>query len=130
MTKTIIIDGSNIYDIPSFYEEVNRAFMDDEDWKIGQSLDAFNDLLYGGFGKIKGKEKIQLVWKNFEQNREDLGLELTKAYYQNKLKSPEVYNVNFVEEKLSELENGTGKTYFDIILEIIGDHPNIELVDQ
>lgn len=130
MEKIFIIDGSRIHDIPSFYEEINRVFMSNEDWKLGQSLDALNDMFYGGFGEIKGNEKFQLVWENFEQNKIDLGLDLTKSYYRNKLNSPEIFNMNFVREKLEELENGTGKTYFEIILEIIGDHPNIELIPR
>jgi len=127
MTKTITINGHNIHDIPSFYVEINRVFMTNVDWKLGQSLDALNDMFYGGYGKIQGSEEICLVWKNFEQNREDLGLELTKAYYQEKLKSPAVFNADFVKKKLSELENDTGQTYFEIILDIIHDHPNIHL---
>ena len=41
--------------------------MQNEDWDISTSLDAFNDLLYGGFGEIKGKESLLLIWKNFEK---------------------------------------------------------------
>lgn len=130
MAKTITIDGSKIYDISSFYEEINRVFMADEDWKIGRSLDALNDLFYGGFGRIEGGEDICLVWKCFEKNRKDLGVELTRTYYQDKLKKPTVFDVNFVKGKLAELENDTGKTYFDIILEIIRDHPNIRLIAE
>lgn len=128
MQKTFLINGNNIHDIPSFYEEINRVFMPNEDWKLGQSLDAFNDLLYGGFGEIKGNEEICLIWKAYEKNKKDLGYEVTKAYYLNKLKSPTVFNVDFVQNKLRGLENGTGQTYFDIILEIIGEHANIHLI--
>lgn len=130
MTKTIIIEGNNIYDIPSFYNEMNRVFMSKEDWKIGQSLDALSDMFYGGYGEITGNENILLIWNNFEQNRKDLGIESTKSYYQNKLKSPTVFNVDFVYKKLEELESGTGKTYFDIVLEIIGEHQNIKLIPR
>lgn len=126
--KTFVIDGNNIHDIPSFYEEINRVFMPNEDWKLGPSLDALNDLFYGGFGEIKGNEEICLVWTNSEKSKKDLGFELTKAYYLEKLKSPSVFNADFVHEKLIELENGTGKTYFEIILEIIAEHKNITLV--
>ena len=44
--KKIIIEGKNINNIETFYEEVNRVFMLHENWKIAQSLDAFNDMLY------------------------------------------------------------------------------------
>jgi len=130
MDKSFIIDGSKIHDITSFYKEINRVFMSNEDWKIASSLDALNDLFYGGFGQIKGSEKIQLFWSCFEQNKKDLGLELTKEFYQNKLKLPSHFNIDFVQQKLDELEKGTGQTYFEIILEIISEHPNIELIPQ
>lgn len=104
--------------------------MSKEDWKLGESLDAFSDMLYGGYGEIKGNEEIRLLWKDFEKNRADLGLELTKNYYRNKLKYPSTFDVRFVEQKLAELENGTGKTYFEMIQEIIGEHPNIKLIPE
>lgn len=128
MTKTILIDGNNIHDIPTFYEEINRVFMANTDWKLGQSLDALNDMFYGGYGEINGNENVRLFWKNMDKSREDLGLEVTKNYYEEKLKSPTVFNSDFVAEKLAELENGVGKTYFEIVMEIISEHPNVELI--
>ena len=130
MEKVVIIDGNNIYDIPSFYEEINSVFMKNQDWKIGQSLDALNDMLYGGYGEIEGYGKIYLIWENFEKNRKDLGFDATKAYYENKLKQPSVFNTEWVKNKLIELENGIGKTYFEIILEIINEHPNVTLIPK
>ena len=130
MTKTFTIDGNKIHDIPSFYKEINHIFMSNEDWKLGESLDALNDLFYGGIGEINGDEPINLIWKDFEQNKQVLGMELTKVYYQDKLASPNVFNTGFVKEKLAELENGTGQTYFEIILEIIGEHSNIKLIPE
>lgn len=113
MAKTIIIDGNNIHDIPSFYEEINRVFMTNTDWKLGQSLDALNDMFYGGYGEISGDEAIRLIWKDMEKNRKDLGLELTKNYYKDKLRSPTVFNTDLAKAKLDELEKGSGKTYFE-----------------
>ena len=109
--KKIIIEGKNINNIETFYEEVNRVFMSDEDWKIAQSLDAFNDMLYGSFGEIKGKEKIQLIWKDMEQNQKSLGFQTTLEFYQNKLKSPEIFNRKFVLSKINELHNDVGFTF-------------------
>jgi len=130
MDKRVIINGSNIHDITSFYKEINHVFMSNEDWEIAPSLDALSDLFYGGFGQIKGSEKIQLVWTCFEQNKKDLGMEATKEFYQNKLKSRSHFNIDFAQRKLDELEKGIGQTYFEIILEIISEHPNIELIPQ
>ena len=128
--KKIIIEGKNINNIETFYEEVNRVFMSQENWKIAQSLDAFNDLLYGSFGEIKGKEKIQLIWKDIEQNQKSLGFETTLEFYQNKLKSPEIFNRKFVQSKIDELHHGVGLTFFEIILEIISDHDNITVINN
>lgn len=128
--KKIIIEGKNIDNIETFYEEVNRVFMSQENWKIAQSLDAFNDLLYGSFGEIKGKEKIQLIWKDIEQNQKSLGFQTTLEFYQNKLKSPEIFNRKFVLSKIDELHNGVGLTFFEIVLEIISDHDNIILIND
>jgi len=128
MSKTLTINGNHIHDIPSFFKEINRVFMKDSEWKLGQSLDALNAMFYGGYGEIKGNEEIQLIWENFTKSKEALGYEVTRNFYLNKLKSPETFNADYVKEKLTELENGKGKTYFEIILEIIADHPNIKLI--
>ena len=130
LMKKIIIEGKNINNIETFYEEVNRVFMLYENWKIAQSLDAFNDMLYGSFGEIKGKEKIQLIWKDIEQNQKSLGFQTTLEFYQNKLKSPEIFNQKLVLSKIDELHNGVGLTFFEIILEIITDHENIILIND
>ena len=126
--KIIEINGANINDISSFYDEINRVFMQNENWQLGESLDAFNDLLYGGFGELKGFEKVRLIWKDFEKNRKDLGFDETKKYYQKKLEQPEIFNSVYVQKKLSELDNDYGPTYFDILIEIIQSHSQIELI--
>lgn len=126
--KKIIIEGKNINNIETFYQEVNRVFMSQVNWKIAQSLDAFNDMLYGSFGEIKGKEKIQLIWKDIEENQKSLGFQTTLEFYQNKLKSPQIFNRKFVLSKIDELHHGVGLTFFEIVSEIISDHDNIILI--
>lgn len=127
MKRQIIINGSAIKDLVSFYEEINRVFMSDENWKIRNSLDAFNDLLYGGFGAVKTAEPIDLIWLDIERSKEALGYKATKAFYEEKLKPGSLFNKALFERKLALLESGTGETYFDIIMSIISDHQNIDL---
>ena len=47
---TLRLDGRLIHDIASFYDEINRVFMAGEDWQLGPSLDALDDMLRGGYG--------------------------------------------------------------------------------
>ncbi len=120
-TPILTIVGSAIHDIPSFYAEINRVFMAHEDWKLGESLDALDDMLRGGYGAVRGGGPVILVWQ-------DLGFAATCAFLEAKLQRPDRYDVARIDRQLAELKAGTGQTYFDIILDIIAGHPNIDLV--
>lgn len=128
MTTTLTLAGGDIHDIPSFYAEINRVFMAEEDWKLGESLDALDDMLRGGYGAIQGRAPVRLVWQDIASARAGLGLETTRAYLQAKLERPELYDVERIGRQLAALESGAGQTYFEIILEVIAGHPTIELV--
>jgi RNAse (barnase) inhibitor barstar len=128
MAKTIVIDGNTIRDIPSFYTEINRVLMTGVDWQLGQSLDALNDVLHGGYGAIEGGEPVTLIWENAARNRRDLGVEATRQFYLAKLDQPEIYNAEAAVRQLAALNAGTGPTYFEIVLEIIAEHANIALI--
>jgi len=130
MTKILTLLGSNIHDIPSFYAEINRVFMAGEDWALGHSLDALDDMLYGSYGAIRGKEPIRLVWQGMAQSRTSLGLSVTQAFLSEKLKQPEVFNVAHIRTQLDALERGVGKTYFEIVMDIFAAHPTIEVVAE
>ncbi len=126
MTDRFIIEGSRITDIPALYAELNRVFMEDEDWTLGASLDALDDLLYGGYGKLLGMEQATVVWRNMDISRASLGLEATRQWLQQKLALPG-FSTTRINQQLQALEDGTGQTYFDIVLEIFAAHPNIRL---
>ncbi|MGD5182337.1 barstar family protein, partial [Xanthomonas citri pv. citri] len=85
MTATLIIDGNAITDIPSFYAEINRVFMADESWTLGESLDALDDLLRGGYGALHDQDEIALAWTNIEASRAALGEATTRAWLLGKL---------------------------------------------
>ncbi|WP_038331292.1 barstar family protein [Empedobacter falsenii] len=130
MKKEIQIDGSKIQDLTSLYKEFDDKLMPNEDWELGESLDALDDLLYGDFGEINGNEAVRFVWTDFERMRELFGYNFTLNFYQNKLQYPEVFNIDLIQNSIDELQNGNGKTYFEIILEIVESHSNIELVTK
>lgn len=128
--KTYKIKGNKIHSISGFYQEINRLFMKNENWNLGESLDALDDLLYGGYGDLFGLEKIIILWENSEESKKSLGYETTKIYYESKISQPEKYNVKKIKIDLKELQENKGKTYFEIIIEIFKSHKNIELILQ
>ncbi len=119
--KTIIINSDHFSDLEGFYKEISLLFLKDEDWKVG-TLDGFNDILYGFRGKI--------IWKYSEKSKQDLGLGLTKEFYEKKIRQGKPFNVELNQQKLDDLLSGRGQTLFEILVEIIQSHPKINLKMQ
>ena len=117
--KMTVINGGHFSDLEGFYNEVSELFMNDENWKVG-TLDGFDDILYG----YKG----ELIWKNSQKSKEDLGFELTKEFYENKIRQGKPFNVDLIKQKLGDLMDGKGQTLFEILIEIIESHQNIKLI--
>lgn len=84
-------------------------------------------MLYGGYGALDGDAPVTLVWTDFEKNRRDLGIDVTRAWLQDKLDTPGRYDKARIRRDLDALEAGTGPRFFDLVLEIIAAHPNIAL---
>ncbi|RKE82194.1 hypothetical protein DEU39_1747 [Chryseobacterium sp. AG363] len=122
----IVIHGGHFSSLGGFYEEASNVLMKDTDWKVG-TLDGFDDILYGGFGVIEGKEKIEIIWKEAEKSKEDLGFKATREFYENKIRQGKPFNTELIQQKLNELTEGKGQTLFEILVEIIESHTNITL---
>ncbi|WP_336718470.1 ribonuclease inhibitor [Chryseobacterium mucoviscidosis] len=117
--KMTVINGSHFSNLEAFYEEVSLLFLKDEDWKVG-TLDGFDDILYGYEGEI--------IWKDSRKSKEDLDFDLTKEFYENKIRQGKPFNVTLIQQKLDDLINGNGQTLFEILIEIIESHKNITLI--
>lgn len=124
--KMIVINGDHFSDLPGFYEEASKVFMKDVDWKVG-SLDGFNDILYGDFGVFENDEEVQLIWKQSEKSKKDLGFDATREFYERKIKQGKPFNIELIQESLDKLISGKGETLFDILIEIIESHEKIKL---
>jgi len=117
--KMTVINGGHFSNLEGFYEEISQLFMKDEDWKVG-TLDSFDDILYG--------VETDITWKDSQKSKEDLGFDLTKEFYENKIKQGKPFNVQLIQQKLDELIAGKGQTLFEILIEIIESHKNITLI--
>lgn len=126
--RTFELDGARIADITSFYAEINRVLMDDEDWELGASLDALDDLLYGGYGATQGTDPARVVWHASEHSRAALGVDATRAWYEHKLAHPETYGSATATAALEELERDGAPTYFDLVVAVFAGHERVELV--
>ncbi|WP_151718329.1 barstar family protein [Gemmobacter serpentinus] len=128
MAVTLTLEGRKIPDIAGFYAELNRVFMADEDWQLGASLDALDDLLYGGYGVLRNAGPVTVIWQDSAISRTGLGRDATRAYYRAKLDQPGRFDVSRIAQDLAALERGEGPTYFEIVLQIFTGHPEITLV--
>ncbi|RMX05697.1 ribonuclease inhibitor [Corticibacter populi] len=124
---TLTIDGARIDSIAGFYAEINRVFMAQEDWQLGASLDALNDMLYGGYGAAQGNAPVRLRWLNAEHSRSRLDVAATRAHYLDKLARPDTFNHKHWLGTLHALEAGHGPTYFEQICQVIASHPRFTL---
>lgn len=124
----LVLEGGAIDDIASFYDEVNRVFMPGEDWQLGPSLDALDDLLYGAYGALAGHTHVQLHWKDIAHSRQALGVDATRAWLQAKLDHPGIFNAAHLRAQMQALESGEGPSYFDIVMDILAAHPNVTLL--
>lgn len=120
--------GTVITDIASLYDELNRGFMQSEDWRLGESLDALDDLLYGGIGDAVGHDRIRVTWHDHELSRAALGVDTTASWYEAKLARPGTFNAEKITRGLAGLRAAGGPTYFDLVLEVFASHDNVELV--
>lgn len=71
--KTFLLDGNNFSNIEGFYDEIDKLLTKNLQWKTGHNLNAFNDLLCGGFGVHEYNESITIKWINYGKSKKDLG---------------------------------------------------------
>lgn len=72
MKTQYVINGTRIKSEKIFYNEIEKVLTNGLDWKIGRNLDAFADVLEGGFGRFDLDENIILKWKNFKTSESHL----------------------------------------------------------
>ena len=119
--REILIDGKNFNTLDEFYNEIDNLLTRNLTWKTGHNLDAFNDLLRGGFGVHEYGEPILLKWINYKKSESDFGYDATILHYKKMLKTCHPSNIEYVNRKIKDAELHIGKTLLDIIVEIILD---------
>ena len=73
--KIFLLDGNRFSDMEGFYDEIDRLLTKNLQWKTGHNLNAFDDLLRGGFGVHEYVEPITIRWMNYDKSKKELGAE-------------------------------------------------------
>ncbi|OZG69916.1 hypothetical protein BTA51_28695 [Hahella sp. CCB-MM4] len=112
------IDGSRFSTLEGFFEEISSVLIPGADW--GKNLDAFNDILRGGFGTPE--RGYVLKWKSSALSRDRLGYPETVRQLERRLQYCHPSNRTYVSEDLAKAKNCIGPTVFDWLIEIISVH--------
>ena len=116
--RRIVIDGDAFSDLNGFYAEITRLFGSPEDRPV-RSMDAFNDVLRGGFGDIAPGERLHIVWKRADKSRAELGHEAAADYYRQLLERCHPDNREKIQKRLDRALAGEGPTLFDLLCGVI-----------
>jgi hypothetical protein len=115
--QVLVLDGSTFDDLLGF-QRAFSTFLVDYDWH--GNLDAFNDLLRGGFGTPEGG--FVLRWLHSARSRKALGYDATVTHLERLLETCHPDNVQRVQSELAAARCNQGPTLFDVVVEIIRDH--------
>lgn len=118
MKKVFQIDGGEFDTLEAFFEVVGRTLVPGAAW--GHNLDAFNDILRGGFGTPETGFVIR--WRNAGASRKRLGHAETVRQLRARLERCHPSNRKSVEAGIAAARAGRGSTVFDWLVEIILDH--------
>lgn len=121
MRYKITIEGTNFSNIDEFYNEMERLLTKNLSWKTGHNMNAFHDLLRGGFGVHDVGEGIDFYWKHANKSRQDLGYEATVLHLEKILTKCHPSNRENIAEKIKKAKNRQGETLFDVIVNEILD---------
>lgn len=112
------IEGARFTTLEGFFAEISRVVIPGASW--GHNLDAFNDILHGGFGTPE--EGFELVWVDHALSRERLGYGETVRQLAKRLEHCHASNRERVADQLAAAKASAGPTVFDWLVEIIRRH--------
>jgi len=119
MSKPVItIDGVGFTDLEGFFDHFQRRAPLGAEW--GHNLNAFNDVLRGGFGTPEGG--FVLVWQHHALSRQRLGYAETARQLQRTLVTCDSHSVASVHRDIAQALSKTGSTVYDWLLDIIRKH--------
>jgi len=118
MKREYTIDGTRFSTLEEFYDEISSVLVPSAEW--GHNLDAFNDILKGGFGTPE--EGFILRWRNSKVSQHCLGYSETIRQLEKRLERCHTSNRENVAKELVAAKNHEGPVVFSWLVEIIKEH--------
>ncbi len=112
------IDGARFGTLEGFFDEISRVVIPGAEW--GRNLDAFNDILRGGFGTPP--EGFVLRWKRYALSREKLSYDETIRQLEASLRRCHPSSRRMLERQLTDARRHMGPTTCDLLVTIIREH--------
>lgn len=112
------IDGTRFSNLEEFYSEVSSVLIPHRRW--GRNLDAFNDILRGGFATPS--EGFTIRWKNHDVSKQRLGYPETVRQLELRLQHCHPESRDKVTRDLEMARRQQGPTVFDWLVDIIRIH--------
>lgn len=125
--KVYTLDGNAFDDLEGFYSSAYALLTPDNAWPIAHNLDAFNDLILGGYGLIKPGEESIINWINFDKSQVDLGPENSISYYLSRASSLSGRRAAHFLQIAEDIQTNGGPSLVETILEIFATAPHIIL---
>jgi RNAse (barnase) inhibitor barstar len=116
--NSYVIDGMQFATLSEFFDVIEKVLIPNMEW--GRNLDAFNDVLSGGFGTPD--EGFELIWKNSEISQAKLGYAETHTYLRKALRRCHPANIEYIKKQIVDAQNDTGQTIYDWLIEIVRSH--------
>ena len=69
--KRFVINAQLFSSVPTFFEHADEVLC--VDFTSGRNMNAFRDILMGGFGAFEYEEPIEIIWRGADKSRRDLG---------------------------------------------------------
>jgi len=118
MEQEYVLNGTRITSLEAFWDHISGSVIPGAFW--GRNLDAFNDILRGGFGTPD--EGFTLRWTHSAVSREHLSYPETVRQLELRLTRCHPDNRDYVRQQLVEASCGRGPTVFDWLVQIIAEH--------
>jgi RNAse (barnase) inhibitor barstar len=119
MGKSVVtIDGAGFTDLSGFFDQFRqRAQLGSAS---AHNLDAFNDVLRGGYGTPQGG--FVLRWQHHALSRQRLGYAETARQLRRMLATCDPHNRASVRRDIAQALSHKGSTVYDWLLDIIHEH--------